>query len=108
MGMILLARSIMGRPEQWTLNLLDIEVERNAFGAQVHSFEDEIVLSDKKLSIPAVFIRAPVVRSVGSSVEVWATYRDRIVAVKSANTWGTSFHPELTDDATMHQLFADL
>lgn len=108
MGMILMARAVEGRPDQPTLGLLDITVRRNAFGAQVHSFEDHVHMSGLEGGTLGVFIRAPVVSEVGDGVDVLARYGDQVVAVRQGNRIGTSFHPELTDDVRMHRWFASL
>lgn len=107
MGMILLARDIEDR-EQYRLKLLDITVRRNAFGAQVHSFEDEIRFSPIPTPISGVFIRAPIVSQRGHDVEVLAEYEGKVVAVRQGNVVGTSFHPELTDDMRIHEWFIKL
>lgn len=107
MGMIMLATDIEDR-EQYTLNLLDITVKRNAFGAQVHSFEDEVAVLGLIEPVMGVFIRAPIVTRVGPSTEVLAQYGGKIVAVKQGKIIGTSFHPELTDDVRMHEWFLTL
>ena len=104
MGMILMASSVAGR-EQYSLNLLDITVERNAFGAQVHSFEEELQVNGLEEPLMAVFIRAPIVTVVGENVEILATVNERIVAVRQDNRLGTSFHPELTADTRLHDWF---
>ena len=108
MGMIAMAENVEGRPEQPTLGLLDIDVRRNAFGAQVHSFEDRVTLEPQGQSVTGVFIRAPIVTRVGPGVDVLATYRDQVVAVRNGRLVGTSFHPELTDETTMHEWFLGL
>lgn len=105
MGMILLAKEIVDRPDQWTLGLLDISVERNAFGPQVHSFEQEIVFEGLDSPILGVFIRAPVVSWIGEGVEVLAELDVKVVAVRQGNVLGTSFHPELTGDTRLHKWF---
>jgi 5'-phosphate synthase pdxT subunit len=107
MGMIMMAHDVEGR-DQYTLDLLDITVRRNAFGAQVHSFEDEVVVRDMETPVVGVFIRAPIVTRMGSGVEEIARYDDKVVAVRSGNLIGTSFHPELTDDVRMHEWFVSL
>lgn len=107
MGMILMASSVEG-PPQYLLGLMEITVRRNAFGAQVHSFEDHVNVSVLDSSLMAVFIRAPIVTRVGPGVETLATYRDRIVAVRSGVLVGTAFHPELTDDHRFHHWFLGL
>ncbi len=104
MGMILLAASVEGRPDQPTLGLLDVEVRRNAFGAQVHSFESEVALGDLG-PVTGVFIRAPIVTRLGPGVEALAVWGGRTVAVRQGNRLGTSFHPELTDDVRLHEAF---
>jgi 5'-phosphate synthase pdxT subunit len=107
MGMILMAASVEG-PPQYLLRLLDITVRRNAFGAQVHSFEDFVEIGFMDTSLMAVFIRAPIVTRVGSGVETIATYQGRVVAVRCGVLVGTSFHPELTEDRRFHQWFLGL
>lgn len=106
MGMILMAREVEGR-DQYRLGLLDITVRRNAFGAQVHSFEDSVTVSGLGETL-GVFIRAPIVTQHGPEVEVLARYGDHVVAVRQGNRIGTSFHPELTDDPRMHAWFLSL
>lgn len=107
MGMIMLAKEVQGR-EQYTLDLLDVEVARNAFGAQIHSFEDRVEFAPLDRPVMGVFIRAPVVSRVGEGVEVLSRYENRVVAVRQANVVGTSFHPELTDDGAIHEWFLSL
>lgn len=107
MGMILLAQRIQGRDEG-ALGLMDVEVERNAFGSQVHSFEEWIEVCGLQEPFHAVFIRAPAVTSMGQEVSPLATARGRIVAVVQGKLLGTSFHPELTPDRRMHELFLAL
>ena len=100
MGMIMLAKRIENRT-QYALELLNITVRRNAFGAQVHSFETEVPMAGWEEPLTAVFIRAPIVTEIGASVEVLARYEDKIVAVREGKLLGTSFHPELTDDTRL-------
>lgn len=107
MGMILMASDVEG-PPQYLLQLLDITVRRNAFGAQVHSFEDDVDIGFLDTSLMAVFIRAPIVTRLGPGVETIATYQGRVVAVKCGGLVGTSFHPELTEDRRFHQWFLGL
>ncbi|HEY0867415.1 MAG TPA: pyridoxal 5'-phosphate synthase glutaminase subunit PdxT [Fimbriimonas sp.] len=108
MGMIVLAREVIGKPGQYTLGLLDAQVRRNAFGAQVHSFEDEVRMKGFDEPVLGVFIRAPVVEEVGPGVEELGRYDDKIVAIRQGNVVGTSFHPELTEDVRLHHWFARL
>jgi 5'-phosphate synthase pdxT subunit len=108
MGMIVLAREVASKPEQYTLGLLDVRVRRNAFGAQVHSFEDEVEMTNLDQPVLGVFIRAPVVDQIGTDVEELARYQGQLVAVRQRNVIGTSFHPELTDDVRLHRWFLTL
>lgn len=107
MGMILMARDVEDR-EQYTLDLLDVTVQRNAFGAQVHSFEDEVKLTGMKGPVVGVFIRAPIVTRMGKGVEAIGKYDGQVVAVRQGNLLGTSFHPELTEDTRLHEWFLTL
>jgi len=111
-GMIMLAANLLDRIEgQETLGGLDVTVRRNAFGRQVDSFESDIDL--KGVDGPpfrAVFIRAPWVEQAGPGVEVLGTEprTGRIVAVRQGPVLATSFHPELTRDGRIHQLFTEI
>jgi len=107
MGMIIMAAEVEGR-DQYSLDLLDITVRRNAFGAQVHSFEDAIDVTGLDEPVTGVFIRAPIVTRMGKDVEELARYDGQIVAVRQGNRLGTSFHPELTDDTRLHRWFLEL
>lgn len=105
-GMILLSdRIVDGAVNQKTFGGIDMTVRRNAFGRQVESFEDEILFAGE--SVNGVFIRAPWVEEVGSSVEVLAIHENHPVAVRQGNLLATSFHPELTGDLSIHQYFFD-
>jgi 5'-phosphate synthase pdxT subunit len=105
-GAIVMAREAtdLDRP---TLDLMDIEVKRNAFGRQVDSFETDIPIEGiDGPPLHAVFIRAPVIESVGEGVEVLGRLESgEIVAVRQGKMLATSFHPELTDDPRLHALF---
>jgi 5'-phosphate synthase pdxT subunit len=113
-GMILLADRVLdGTADQETLGGLDITVRRNAFGRQVDSFEGPLVVAGLADPVHAVFIRAPWVERVGSGVEVLARVTEgpaagRIVAVRQGTLLATSFHPEVGEDARVHELFVDL
>lgn len=108
MGMILMARDVEGRPSQYTLDLLDIGVQRNAFGAQLHSFEDTVQIQGFAKPMTGVFIRSPVVSRLGEGVTSLGEYEGRVVAVRQGKLFGTSFHPELTGDTRFHELFLSL
>jgi 5'-phosphate synthase pdxT subunit len=87
-----------------TLDILDVTVDRNAFGRQKDSFEASLDVRGLDAPFPAVFIRAPAIDEVGSGVEILASVDGRPVAVREGNVLGTSFHPELTDDSRLHGL----
>ncbi len=110
-GMILLAEEIVdaGVPGREALPLggLDITVRRNAFGRQVDSFEDDIPFTGLDATVHAVFIRAPWVERVGDGVEVLARAAGHPVAVRQGRVIATAFHPEVTGDRRVHQLFVD-
>jgi len=112
-GMIVLSKKvkdrIVGEMEQPLLDYLDIKIERNAFGRQRDSFETNISL--EKIGIPifrGVFIRAPSVIEAGKEVEVISKFNEKIVAVKQGNIIGTSFHPEIAGDLSLHKYFINL
>jgi pyridoxal 5'-phosphate synthase pdxT subunit len=107
-GLIMLADTLLDSIDgQQTLGGFDIVVRRNAFGSQLDSFETDITVPI--LGYPpvhAVFIRAPVVESVGERATVLAALHDgRVVAVEQDNLLGTSFHPEMTGDTRFHEYF---
>ena len=86
------------------LDVLDVSVDRNAFGRQKDSFEAPLDVAGLTDPFPAVFIRAPVIDDVGDGVDVLATWDDNPVAVRQGAVVGTSFHPELTTDSRIHDL----
>lgn len=107
MGMIMLAQNIEDS-DQYTLALLDITVRRNAYGAQVHSFETPVPVSGLEEPVMGVFIRAPIVTKFGSSVQVLSVLNGNVVGVRQGSILGTSFHPELTEDRRLHAWFASM
>lgn len=112
-GMIMLAKraydKVVGETKQQLLNVLDITVERNAFGRQGDSFEAELKIPlIGNENFRGVFIRAPVVTEMKNGVDAVASLNNRVVAVKQGNIIGTSFHPELSRDIRMHKYFANL
>lgn len=106
-GLILLAGEIVGY-ESPHLGVMNVVVQRNSFGRQVDSFECDLTISQLEKTVPAVFIRAPHIISVGEDVEVLATYQERIVLARDRHFLGCSFHPELTKDITILQYFVDM
>jgi pyridoxal 5'-phosphate synthase pdxT subunit len=99
-GMILLDRNHLG--------LVDLEVERNAYGRQVASFEADLALADESEPLRGVFIRAPRVRETGPEVEVLAELDGEPVLLRQGRFLVASFHPELTDDPRVHERFLEL
>ena len=108
-GAILISKST--QRDQPLLELMDITVERNAFGRQIDSFEANLEVTDlgNKKAYHAIFIRAPIIKSVQKDARVLATLPDgRIVAACQRNMLATSFHPELTADTRFHRFFLSL
>ena len=106
-GLILVATDVLdGRPDQVPLGVLDVTVQRNAYGRQRESFEADLDVDGLAgPSFPGVFIRAPVVERVGDEVEVLAEYAGEPVLVRGGAVWGSTFHPELSGDLRVHQRF---
>jgi pyridoxal 5'-phosphate synthase pdxT subunit len=111
-GMILLAREIVdagaGGREALPLRAIDMTVRRNAFGRQVDSFEGDIAFAGLADPVRAVFIRAPWVERAGDGVQVLARAAGHTVAVRQGPMLATAFHPEMTGDRRVHQLFVDI
>ena len=112
-GAIFLSRDVSR--DQPLLGLMDIKVERNAFGRQVDSFEEDLNVpelkqaTNSKEDYHAVFIRAPIIESVSGDAKVLAAVPDgRIVAAQQGHLLATSFHPELTNDTRFHEYFLSL
>jgi 5'-phosphate synthase pdxT subunit len=99
-GMIVLDRDHLG--------LVDLVVERNAYGRQIASFEADLDLPDEEEPLRGVFIRAPRVREVGEGLEVIAEHEGEPVLLRDGRFLVASFHPELTDDTRVHERFLDL
>ncbi|MGB8862395.1 MAG: pyridoxal 5'-phosphate synthase glutaminase subunit PdxT [Ilumatobacteraceae bacterium] len=105
-GMILLAEEVIdGRSDQRSFAAIDIRVRRNGYGRQVDSFETDIAVDGLDRPFHAVFIRAPKVEAVGSAVQVLATHDDVPVLARQAHVMVASFHPEITPDARLHEMF---
>jgi 5'-phosphate synthase pdxT subunit len=99
-GMILLDRD--------HLRLADLEVDRNAYGRQVKSFEADVLLAEDPVPLRGVFIRAPRIRAAGPDVEVLGELEGEPVLVRDGRLLLAAFHPELTDDARVHERFLEL
>jgi pyridoxal 5'-phosphate synthase pdxT subunit len=110
-GMVLLADRLLDAAQgQETIGGLDITVRRNAFGRQTESFETDLEVTGLDETVHGVFIRAPWVEEVSDEVDVLARVEDgpaegRIVAVRQGSLLATSFHPEMTGDGRVHELF---
>jgi len=106
-GLIVLADRIVGE-EKAHLQLMNMTVQRNAFGRQRESFETELAIKGIDEKVRAVFIRAPLIKEVGSNVDVLAVHNGEIVAARQGHLLAASFHPELTDDDRMHRYFLEM
>lgn len=109
-GLIMLSKrtydKVVGETKQKLFGMLDVVIERNAFGRQHESFEVDLEIPILgKEPFRGVFIRSPIVNNVGDSVTILTKLSDKIVAVKQNNIIGTSFHPELSADRRLHELF---
>lgn len=102
-GLILLARDVEDYESH--LAVMDVKVARNSYGRQVDSFEAPLNIEGIGEDIPAVFIRAPHIVSVGDKVEILATYDEKIVLARDDHMLGCSFHPELTQDTRIMEYF---
>jgi 5'-phosphate synthase pdxT subunit len=108
-GCILLGKKMINHDsEVHLLNRMDIEVKRNAFGRQKESFEQLIQIDDFDDLYPAIFIRAPIIIKTWDSVKILSTVDEHIVMASQDNMLAISFHPELTDDLRIHNLFLSM
>lgn len=110
-GLILMSREVMGCDIVKPFGILDVAVERNAFGRQIESFRTPVDLAltpNRPVQYPAVFIRAPRIRSCGSDIDVLASYKGEPILVQEGFHLGATFHPELTDDPAVHKFFVSL
>ena len=108
-GAILLASDVLdGRADQQWFGAIDVSVRRNAYGRQVDSFEGELDIDGDADPFMAAFIRAPVIESTGADVEILASLDGRPVMCRERTILICTFHPELTDDIRIHQMFLEL
>ena len=105
-GAILLATEVLN-PSQASLGLMDIGVERNAYGRQLESRIAQLKAEGQDSDLEAVFIRAPIIRRVGEDVKVLARYQGDPVLVEQGRHMVATFHPELTSDSRVHRMFLD-
>jgi pyridoxal 5'-phosphate synthase pdxT subunit len=108
-GLILLASEVQS-PSQFSLGFIDATVERNAYGRQRESFEEDGIatLNGRAVPIEMVYIRAPRIRRVGDGVEVLAARDGEPVMAREGNVLVATFHPELTDNPTVHRYFCEM
>ncbi len=107
-GAILVAKSVVdGIEGQRSLELMDVQVRRNAYGRQVDSFEADLDFAHIGAPYRGVFIRAPWLETVGDDVEVLAQHSGHIVAAREGRLLSTTFHPELTGDPRVHRFFVE-
>jgi pyridoxal 5'-phosphate synthase pdxT subunit len=108
-GLILLASEVQN-PHQFSLGFIDATVERNAYGRQRESFEEQgtATLNGRTVPIEMVYIRAPRIRRLGDEVEVLASRHGEPVMAREGNILVATFHPELTDDPTVHRYFCEM
>ena len=108
-GLILLARGVES-PRQFSLGLIDVDVERNAYGRQRESFEAHgtATLGGRDTAVEMVFIRAPRIRRTGAGVETLARHGGEPVMAREGTVLVATFHPELTDEATVHAYFCEM
>jgi 5'-phosphate synthase pdxT subunit len=108
-GLILMAREVTGREDApHRLGVLDVCVRRNAYGRQTESFETDLDVAGLDEPFRAVFIRAPVIEEAGAGVEVLARFNDKPVLVRSSSMLASSFHPEMTGDCRVHEMFVSM
>mmetsp|Transcript_10230 Transcript_10230/g.16758 ORF Transcript_10230/g.16758 Transcript_10230/m.16758 type:complete len:217 (-) Transcript_10230:353-1003(-) len=108
-GAILLAKDVVGQPDLPRFGCLDIEIERNAYGAQLESFQTSCdVPAFGELPLPAIFIRAPVIHSAREGVDVLGSHNDKPVLVRSKNLVAATFHSELSQDVRLHRYFVEM
>jgi 5'-phosphate synthase pdxT subunit len=104
--MILLAREVIdGRGDQRSFGAIDLSVRRNGYGRQIDSFETDIDVKGLTRAFHAVFIRAPKVEAAGTAVDVLATHDGTPVLARQGHVMVASFHPEITADARLHEMF---
>jgi 5'-phosphate synthase pdxT subunit len=108
-GLILMARHLTGREDApHRLRVLDVCVRRNAYGRQTESFETDLDVAGLDESFRAVFIRAPVIEEAGDGVEVLARFDGKPVLVREGSMLASSFHPEMTGDCRVHEMFVGM
>ena len=105
-GAIILAKKIIGKKIPPNLGLLNIEIERNAYGTQSDSFYTELSIPKLKIKdLKAVFIRAPIIKNTTEDCQILAKHKNQIILVQQKNILAATFHPELANDTRLHEYF---
>ena len=110
-GLILMSKKVEANEGMKPFGILDVVVERNAFGRQVESFETQVEVSlsgSKAVKYPAVFIRAPRIRKWGPEVKVLASFQEEPILIQDGRHLGATFHPELSHNSLIHEHFVSL
>ncbi len=108
-GLILLSKKLKGETPPYLLELIDIIVERNAYGSQINSFESKLNMPGIHINeFPAVFIRAPQIIQISDRVNILARHKNKAILARQSNIIVSSFHPELTNDLRIHQYFLNM
>ena len=107
-GAILISKKIIGEKRFKPLNLIGIDIARNAYGRQINSFESELEIKGFEKPLNAIFIRAPIIRKAGKKVEILARCGKEIVLARQGNILVSTFHPELEGDLRVHKLFISM
>ena len=104
-GAIIIAKKVTGKNVPSTLRLMNITIERNAYGTQMQSFHADLKIKGCQSPFPVAFIRAPVITSVGKDVDVLASHHGHPVLVREGNLLAGTFHPEVKGEVAVHRLF---
>lgn len=104
-GAIIVAKQANGKNAPQTLGLIDIDVDRNAYGSQAQSFETQIDVKGIHKPVPVAFIRAPIIARVGPGVEILASHDGKPVLVRQGSVLAGTFHPEIRGETAIHELF---
>lgn len=107
-GGIVLAKKVTGKNVPKTLSLIDVTVDRNAYGTQIDSFEAELKISGVRAPVPVAFIRAPKITRTGKGVEILSKYRGEPVLVRQGKVMVGMFHTEVRQSSDVHRLFLDM
>lgn len=107
-GAILLATRATGDRAPKTLGLMDIVVDRNAYGSQIDSFETSLKISGLPKLLPAAFIRAPMIARVGKDVEILSSHEGKPVLVRQGKLLAGTFHPEVRGESAVHRMFLEM